>query len=53
VGYRLTSQLRTNLAYQYITQQDRRGRVFEPSIGNTGLYTFSAHLFGVGLAYIF
>lgn len=53
VGYQLTSQLRTNLAYQYITQQDRRGRVFEPSIGNTGLYTFSAHLFGVGLAYIF
>jgi len=53
VGYRLTTQLRTNLAYQYITQQDRRGRVFEASIGNTGLYTFSAHLIGVGLAYDF
>ena len=53
MGYQLTSKLHADLAYQYITQQDRRGRVFETSVGNTGLYTFSAHLFGVGLAYTF
>jgi long-chain fatty acid transport protein len=53
LGYQLTNQLHADLAYQYITQQDRRGRVFETSVGNTGLYTFSAHLFGVGLAYTF
>ncbi len=53
VGYQLTNQLHADLAYQYVEQQDRRGRVFETSVGNTGLYTSSAHLFGVGLAYTF
>jgi long-chain fatty acid transport protein len=53
LGYQLTSQLHADLAYQYIEQQDRRGRVFDTAIGNTGLYTFSAHMFGVGLAYTF
>lgn len=53
LGYQLTNQWHADLAYQYIKQQDRRGRVFEPSVGNTGLYTFSGNLFGVGLACTF
>jgi long-chain fatty acid transport protein len=53
VGLELTPGLHADLAYQYIAQQDRRGRVFPEPVGNTGLYTFSAHLFGVGLAYTF
>jgi long-chain fatty acid transport protein len=53
LGYQLANGLHADLAYQYIAQQDRRGRVFPEPIGNTGLYTFSAHLFGVGLAYTF
>jgi long-chain fatty acid transport protein len=52
-GLELAHGLHADLAYQYIAQQDRRGRVFPEPIGNTGLYTFSAHLFGVGLAYTF
>jgi long-chain fatty acid transport protein len=49
-----------DLAYQYIEQNDRRGRTREPILGqaptiglNTGLYTFHAHLFGVSLGYAF
>jgi long-chain fatty acid transport protein len=47
------------VAYQYITQNDRRGRTREPLVGlpttglNSGLYTFYAHLFGVSLSYAF
>jgi len=51
-GVELTPKLHADLAYQYIRQQDRRGTV-NPAIGNTGLYQFSAHLFGLGLAYTF
>ncbi len=53
LGYRLTPQLHGDLAYQYIRQNDRRGRVFSDVVGNTGLYAFHAHLFGLGLAYTF
>lgn len=53
LGYELAPGLRADIAYQYIRQQDRRGRVFPEPVGNTGLYQFSAHLFGAGLAYTF
>jgi long-chain fatty acid transport protein len=52
-------QLTANLAYQYIRQNDRRGRTREtpnlvPTVAlNNGLYTFSAHLVGVSLAFTF
>jgi long-chain fatty acid transport protein len=51
-GVTLTPKLRGDFAYQYIKQNDRRGTV-NLALGNTGLYKFSAHLFGVGLAYTF
>src|SRR5438128_7880579 len=56
---KLTSALTADLAYQYIRQNDRRGRPREPLSGpattgmNNGLYTFHAHLFGVSLGYAF
>ena len=51
-GVELSPKLHADLAYQYIKQNDRRGTV-NPSAGNTGLYQFSANLFGLGLAYTF
>jgi long-chain fatty acid transport protein len=51
-GVELTPKLHADLGYQYIKQDDRRGTV-NLALGNTGLYQFSAHLFGVGLAYTF
>ena len=51
-GLVLTPKLHGDLAYQYIKQSDRRGTV-NLAAGNTGLYQFSAHLFGIGLAYTF
>ncbi|HEV8304208.1 MAG TPA: outer membrane protein transport protein [Gemmatimonadales bacterium] len=51
-GVELSPHLRTDLAYQYIKQNDRRGTV-NLAAGNTGLYQFSAHLFGLGLALTF
>ena len=56
---KIAKQLTGDLAYQYIHQGDRRGRTREtpnaiPTIAlNDGLYTFSAHLFGVSLAFTF
>ena len=47
----LSGMLHGDLAYQYVRQNDRRGRV-APGV-NTGLYTFSASLFGAGLSYTF
>ena len=58
-GYRLGSRASIDLAYQYLKQNDRRGRVREPVEGssaeqtlalNSGLYTFYAHLFGATFA---
>ena len=53
-------QVHGDLAYQYIKQNDRRGRTREPLFNqqpttglNNGLYTFHAHLFGVSLGYTF
>jgi long-chain fatty acid transport protein len=53
LGYAFSPKLHGDLAYQYIAQQDRRGRVFPPPVSNTGVYEFSAHLFGAGLAFTF
>ena len=57
LGIKLMPQLRLDLAYQYLQQQDRRGRVMDPPAGiaptpamNTGLYSFKANLFGASLA---
>jgi len=55
-GYQLNSGMRVDLAYQVITQQDRRGRVLKTPRGadaNTGLYKFSANLFGASVAFAF
>ena len=51
-GFELNPKLHVDLGYQYIKQNDRRGTV-NTAVGNTGLYQFSANLFGVGLAYTF
>jgi len=48
-----------SLAYQYIHQDDRRGRTRDtPNVPpttalNNGLYTFNGHLFGASLAVAF
>jgi long-chain fatty acid transport protein len=52
-GTRLTGNLRADLAYQYINQQDRRGRMAEFGNPDDGLYKFKAHLFGAHLTYTF
>jgi long-chain fatty acid transport protein len=51
-GIALTPKLHADLGYQYIKQNDRRGTV-NVAAGNTGLYQFSAHLFGIGAAFTF
>jgi len=51
-GIALSPHWHADLAYQYIKQNDRRGTV-NFAQGNTGLYQFSAHLFGAGLAITF
>ena len=51
-GIALTSHVHADLAYQYIRQNDRRGTI-NFAAGNTGLYKFSAHLFGAGVALTF
>jgi long-chain fatty acid transport protein len=57
---KLSPGISAHLAYQYIRQNDRRGRTREPNFSqvpttglNNGLYTFYAHLFGVSLSYAF
>ena len=49
----VTSKLHADLGYQFIKQNDRRGRIHEATVGNSGIYEFSAHLVGVGLSYTF
>ncbi len=51
-GVDLTPKLHADLAYQYIKQNDRRGLV-NINAGDTGVYHFTAHLFGAGLSYTF
>ena len=57
VGVELAPRLRLDLAYQYLQQQDRRGRVVDAPAGvaptpllNSGLYSFKANLFGASLS---
>jgi long-chain fatty acid transport protein len=58
-GIQLMKQLRLDLAYQYLRQQDRHGRVVDPPANvsgaavNSGLYVFKANLFGASLALAF
>ena len=58
-GIELMKGLRLDLAYQYLRQQDRHGRMVDPPANvsgaavNSGLYTFKANLFGAGLALAF
>lgn len=56
MGYDISEMFRFDLAYQYLKQNDRRGRTRDaiegegPSVNlNNGLYTFNAHLFGATL----
>jgi long-chain fatty acid transport protein len=57
---KLARGLTGDFAYQYIKQNDRRGRTREPLFNqapttgmNDGVYNFHAHLFGVSLGYAF
>jgi long-chain fatty acid transport protein len=60
-GVALAPRWSVDFAYQFIKQDDRRGRTRELSNAttaqllalNNGLYSFSAHLFGASLAYSF
>lgn len=57
-GYQVSPNMRIDVAYQVIKQQDRRGRVVDPpargsDAANTGLYKFSANLFGASVAFAF
>ncbi len=55
IGFRINNRMSLDLAYQYIKQQDRRGRVVPTvrgptgALANTGLYTGGANLFGASL----
>ena len=53
VGYgaALSNGLHLDVAYQFIKQNDRRGRAY--TTFNNGLYEFGANLFGAGLSYTF
>jgi long-chain fatty acid transport protein len=53
IGYggELTGGLHFDVAYQFIKQNDRRGRAY--TTFNNGLYQFGANLFGAGLSYTF
>jgi long-chain fatty acid transport protein len=60
LGINITEHLVADVAYQYIRQNKRRGRVREPDPGtaptvelNSGLYKFNAHLFGATLRWQF
>ena len=60
-GVALSSKWSVDFAYQFIKQNDRRGRTRDLSGAtadqlialNNGLYSFSAHLVGLSLAYTF
>ena len=59
-GYQLSPGIRVDAAYQIIKQSDRRGRVVDytpgvtdPATVNSGVYKFSANLFGVGFSFAF
>lgn len=56
-SWRVLEPVEVSLAYQYLQQNDRRGRSLDPEPSqpptedlNNGLYTFGAHLAGVSLS---
>jgi len=53
LGTRLGQKLQVALAYQYIKQQERRGRIVSDPAVTNGLFTFNAHLFGATFTYSF
>jgi long-chain fatty acid transport protein len=53
VGLALSKLVHADIAYQFIKQNDRRGRVHDITVGNSGLYTFSAHLIGATVVLTF
>jgi len=53
LGWQMSPKLHADFGYQYIRQDDRRGRVFDETVGNTGLYLFNGHLVGLGLSLTF
>jgi long-chain fatty acid transport protein len=60
LGITLTPMVRLDLAYQYIRQATRRGRLVDPAAGvdptpalNHGVFAFTANLFGASLALAF
>ena len=60
VTVKFAKGLTGDVGYQYVKQNDRRGRTREPNFNqvpttslNNGLYTFHAHLLGVSLGYAF
>jgi len=60
LGLQLSPRMRLDVAYQYIRQQDRRGRVVDAAPGlvptvalSSGLYTSTAKLYGASLAFAF
>jgi long-chain fatty acid transport protein len=56
-GVQVTPMLRLDLAYQYVQQGDRRGRVVDAPVPttalNSGLFKFTANLFSASLALAF
>ena len=52
-GTRLGQKLQVAVAYQYIKQQQRRGRIVSDPTVTNGLFKFNAHLFGATFTYSF
>ena len=53
LGTAVSGALHVDLGYQYIHQQDRRGRTTPFGTPNNGLFSFYAHLFAASLSYAF
>ncbi len=59
LGAQLSRTLRFDVAYQYLDQVDRAGRTTDGGMSrptpavNNGVYSFNAHLLGIGLAVVF
>ncbi len=52
-GTQLGKKLQVAVAYQYIKQQERRGRIVSDPAVTNGLFKFNAHLFGATFTYSF
>lgn len=51
--WRVSPQVALDVALQYVKQNNRRGRVHDAVVGNTGIYSFGATLFGIGLSFTY